>query len=324
MKKIFTIIIFIHFCIGAFSLSTINDKSLHQIQFLFDTDEDDISKKIFAVICEGDSDSYNSLMYQIPYYDYFLCSIHMANEYNYPPAFYRAFRGYCLWNNLYNNTINQSSWDNMKFWLNWGKESGDLCCDILLHDSVSLTTNLFLTLDSINNFFFNNPTPKIISDSIFVISLNKDDTLVLLRDELEQYKRQYILRHDSTSIAMLEYIASNFSHDYSFNENFLFRVSCHINHNEFHTIVFSTLWHLRALYQICDSNGYDKIDGTKLGQYLLLKGYQCGDSYAIIPLAKMYCQGIFVPQDIEYAYKLLLIKMNEHNAKKWINRWLQK
>jgi hypothetical protein len=51
-------------------------------------------------------------------------------------------------------------------------------------------------------------------------------------------------------------------------------------------------------------------------------GYEAGDKYAIIPFAQLYAQGLYVPQDIEYAEKILTSLISEYKAKKLVQRWI--
>lgn len=74
------------------------------------------------------------------------------------------------------------------------------------------------------------------------------------------------------------------------------------------------------IYMLCSD--FNSTYCNKLGIYLLRLGYEAGDKYAIIPLAQLYAQGLYVPQDVEYAEKILTSLMSEYKAQKLIQRWI--
>jgi TPR repeat protein len=73
-------------------------------------------------------------------------------------------------------------------------------------------------------------------------------------------------------------------------------------------------------YMLCDD--FNSTYSNKLGIYLLRLGYEAGDNYAIIPFAQLYAQGRYVPQNIEYAEKILTSSMSEYKARKLIQIWI--
>ena len=140
---------------------------------------------IYSVISEGDTLAYKALVRQVPYYDYFVFSLYMANEYNYGPAYYNTYRIYDLWLKLYDASIDLESRQRIKFWLNWGEEAGNKACKLILSD-VNLTEQEYKALDSINDFMFFLP------QNIVCISQNGQADAVFIEKETSEWAYRWL------------------------------------------------------------------------------------------------------------------------------------
>lgn len=289
----------------------------------------EILKNIHAATCDGDTTAYIRLMQQIPYYDFFVYSIYMASKYDYAPAYYNAYRIYNRWLNLYNQ-IDTTSRNNLRFWLQWGADAGSTVCEQVLRDSTSIDDSTYTALDSLNNFVFVVPQTGNSSDSIKA-TLAGERNISISKEQLEKYKMQRLCCNDSASKSILETYAYNNKYVlekyticnadvFPVNENFLFRVHERLKYGNCEHITFGILWHLSKTYMACDD--YNSTFSNKLGLYLLRLGYEAGDKYAVIPLAQLYAQGLYVPQDLEYAKKVLTSSMPKYKAEKLIQIWI--
>ena len=273
---------------------------------------------IYSVISEGDTLAYKALVRQVPYYDYFVFSLYMANEYNYGPAYYNTYRIYDLWLKLYDASIDLESRQRIKFWLNWGEEAGNKACKLILSD-VNLTEQEYKALDSINDFMFFLPQ-NITIDTISTMLIGSNLLISTPKKEFEEHKQKRIHFNQRESRDKLEQHAREDTKGYSLNENLLFRIHEQIKHEEYHKqITFSILWYLVDLYLVCER--YDCLFSSKLGIYLLHSGFEANDEYSIIHLATLYAQGCGVPQNKDYAHEILTKKMSQETALKWINKW---
>ena len=290
----------------------------------------EIIENIHAVACNGDTAAYKNLMLQIPYYDYFVYSIYMASEYNYAPAYYNAYRIYDRWLNMYNTQIDTTLWKNLRFWLQWGVDAGSVACEKVLHDSLHVNEYTYTQLDSLSNFVFIIPRNDNNSDSIKA-TLPGGKKVSISKEQLEKYKIQRICNNDSSSEALLETYAYN--NDYvlekytinnadvfPINENFMFRIHKRLKYGDCTNLTIGVLWHLSNTHMLCYN--FDHTFSNKLSIYLLRLGYEAGDKYAIIPFAQLYAQGLYVPQDTEYAEKILTSLISEYKAKKLVQRWI--
>ena len=291
----------------------------------------EILENIRAVACNGDTTAYKNLMLQIPYYDFFVYSVYMASEFNYPPAYYNAYRIYDRWLNLYDTQIDTTSWKNLRFWLQWGVDAGSTACEQVLRDGMQIAELKYKTLDSLNNFVFVIPRNDYSSDSIRA-TLAGERRISISKEQFEKYKMQRIRSNDSVSEAILETYAYN--NDYGLekytinnidvfpiNENFMFRIHNHLKYGDCPHITFSILWHLSNTHMLCYD--FNHTFCNKLGLYLLHLGYEAGDRYSTLPLAQLYAQGYHVPRDIEYAKKILTSIMSESAANKLVQKWIR-
>ena len=301
-----------------------------------------ILENIRAVTCDGDTTAYKELMLQIPYYDFFVYSVYMASVYNYAPAYYHVYRLYYKWLNLYDTQIDTTSWRHLRFWLQWGVDVGNSACEKILCDSVHINDIMYSTLDSLNDFVFVIPQTDDSCDSIrtYINTVKRESSYLttagkeisISKELFEKYKKLRISNNDSVSKVILEKYAHyndnteeiytiNNTDAFPKNENFMFRVHEHLKFGNCTYITISILWYLEDIHRLCYD--YFHTYGNKLGLYLLHLGYEAGDTYAIYPLAKMYTEGYYVPQDVEYAKTILTSFMSEDKAQRWIQKWIR-
>lgn len=286
--------------------------------------EDSIKTWTHDIICDGDSIAYFKIMPYIPYYDFFLYSIHLANEYNYTKAYYNAYRILDIWYKLHNCEMDSISWKNIKFWLEWGAKAGCYGCDTILDAGFAISEEELKRLDSINSFVFVLPVKEIknrVIDGDLVL-----DTLNMDYEQFIRYRKLAVQKGVRDYYIMINhYAASTKFEGFCYREDLLYSISEVIKWQLHNSYERSILWQLDDIYMICDVSNRTKI-GTnihysRLGYYVLKKGYEAGDTYAIMPLAELYYKGIQVTQDKEYAKKILLEKWPEKTVLHIMNTW---
>lgn len=301
-----------------------------------------IVSNIYAAICQGDTSAYNALMLQVPYYDYFVYSLYMANEYNYAPAYYNAYRIYHLWLKMYDKTINIEQLEKLTFWLEWGKSAGNEACRILLNER-AVSDLQYALLDSLNNFNFILPFNNTDNDSIYAtdfewttkwttkgeIGYTTEIKIAMHKDQFEQHK-DLRLENDSISHSILERYAFRGQTDsFTKNENLLFRIHEQLNYKQHNKqLTWNLLFYLNNHYNMCEDMGNPNTSMlgycffcSRLGRYLLQIAYSNGDEYAVWELARIYAQGCGVEQDYSKAYEILRSNVSELAAKNAIAGW---
>lgn len=281
-----------------------------------------IAQEVKKCLCDGDMTAYEDLISLVPYYDYFAYSIYVANTYDYAPAYYRAYRIYQLWNELYHDNIDETSWKNLKIWLEWGRDAGSKACEILLRDSTHVTKDVFASMDSINHFTFTFPIEPC-DGYIHAQPLGYDSSITISCEEFEKIKQKRISEDSEESNAILELYAHGFADRYTVSENFLFRIRDHIKCNRNENITLSVVWEFSNICNVCKQIDLDELYSSKLGLHLLHVGLKAGDKFSFFPLAKLYAQGNYVPLDRDFAYQLLLKMMRPELAEKWLQRLIQ-
>lgn len=286
--------------------------------------EDSIKIWTNEIICDGDTIAYFKIMPYIPYYDFFQYSIHLANEYNYTKAYYNAYRILDIWYKLHDCEMDSISWNNIKFWLEWGAEAGCCCCDTILNVGFTISEEVLRHLDSINSFVFVLPVKdiqnRVIDGDLVYDSLNMD------YEQFLQYRKLAVQKGINDYYIMISAYAIGTGYEgLCYREYLLYSISSSIKWQLPNSYESGIMWQLDDLYTICGVINRKKkgtnIHYTRLGHYVLEKGYKAEDGYAYMPLAELYYKGIQVIQDKEYAKKILLEKWKEKTVLIMMNNW---
>ena len=319
-----TIFILIHINIHANESIEIHHCDIYTNYILTNISKDSLEILKKKVICEGDTSAYIEIMKYVPYYDYFVYSIIMADIYQYPKAFYKAYRIFDLWLKLYNSKIDTDIKHNLSFWLKFGSDCENESCKTILNDTNNnISENELKKMDSVNNFIFYIQHDTIIK----YIKLTLGDwTQSMLYEDFLNCKKNAIKKNEKNCFHTLNmYAHSDNNNGFSINEYFLFRIYEFIINQYYSDVTGGIIWHLNQSAYLCymphDISSFFFFT-SELGLYLLNLGAANQDEFSYLALAELYAKGIAVPQDIEYARKILKNKFSDQVINRLIKQWL--
>lgn len=331
LKNFIIVIIFAASCccsqiyaaqIDSFNISIINDENVIYEDNIIDTDS--INTWAHNIVCNGDTIAYSKIIHHVPYYDFLHYSIHLANEYNYAKAYYNAYRILDIWYHLHDCDMDSTSWSNVKFWLEWGAEAGNDCCRTILNKGYYVSEQTMRKLDSINSFVFVLPIKKIKHNKISATTIDSYQ-ISMPYTQFIQYRKLAVQQGTLDYYIIINNYATSKSREFCYREELLYTICSVIKWKQHHEYDSSILWKLDDVYLMCGEINRRRI-GTnihysRLGYYVLEKGYQDGDSYAIMPLAELYYKGIQTPQNKNHAQQLLSEKFSPKTAANLMRRW---
>lgn len=286
--------------------------------------QDSITTWTHDIICNGDTIAYSKIIHHVPYYDFLHYSIHLANEYNYAKAYYNAYRILDIWYHLHDCEMDSTSWADIRFWLGWGAEAGNTSCSKILNEGYNISEQIMKKLDSINSFVFVLPIKNIKNNKIYATALDSNP-ISMSYTQFIQYRKLAVQQGILDYYIVINDYAMGKSQEFCYREELLYEISRIIKWKQHHEYDTSILWRLDEVYMMCGKINRRRI-GTnihysRLGYYVLEKGYQDGDSYAIMPLAELYYKGIQTPQNKSHAQQLLSEKFSPKTAANLMRRW---